>query len=289
MDSTTKSALKKVAVWVVVAMICNVLIYYIMGQEKALQFLGGYLIEFSLSIDNLFVFITLFCAFNVSLTAQHKCLTYGIISAMILRLIFISLGVAIVNSFSWILYVFGFVLIISGIKMFYQNNEAGIDISNSRVLKLLCKFVPMSHQYDGDKFFTRINGRRFATPLLAVLVMIEFSDILFAIDSVPAIFSVSTDLIIVYTSNICAILGLRQLYFVLEHLHNRFIYVKYGVAAILTFTGIKLALLIFDMHISILISISVIILILILSIIISVIITGRNKNNQSICSELSQK
>jgi tellurite resistance protein TerC len=280
MDNVVKSSLKKVLLLMSIALLCNVVIYFTMGQEKALQFLGGYLIEFSLSMDNLFVFITLFTAFKIPVDYQHRCLAYGIMGAIILRLIFISLGVAIVNSFEWVLYIFGFILIISGIKMFRGEDDKEKDVHDNAVLKLLSKFIPISKDFDGHKFFTKIDGKRYATPLFAVLIVIELSDILFAIDSVPAVFSVSTNLIVVYTSNIFAILGLRQLYFVLEHLHERFKYVKYGVATILTFTGVKLALLIVDWHISILASIGIIICVLAASIVLSILVTSRENKTK---------
>lgn len=272
MDSTVKHSLKMVLLLVSTAMLFCLGIYYFMGKDYALQFLGGYLIEFSLSMDNLFVFISIFTAFAVPVEYQHRCLTWGIIGAIILRFVFISLGVAIVQSFSWVLYIFGVVLIISGVKMF-KKPEENKDLHNSKVLRVLRHFMPISSEFDGHKFITHIDGRRAATPLLAVLFIIEFSDVLFAIDSVPAVFSVSTNLMIVYTSNIFAILGLRQLYFVLEHLQERFRYVRFGVATILTFTGVKLTALIFDFHISIVLSISIIFSVLVLSIVMSMTIT----------------
>ncbi len=275
MDQTVRKSLKMVAFWMGLSLLLCGGIYFFRGGEAALEYLGGYLIEFSLSMDNLFVFITLFSAFAVPVAYQHRCLTYGIIGAMILRLVFISLGVAIVESFSWVLYIFGAVLVISGIKMFKKDDEQPKDLAESKVLKLLGKMIPILPDFAGDRFFQRQQGKLYATPLFAVLVMIEFSDVLFAIDSVPAVFSVSTDLFIVYSSNIFAILGLRQLYFVLEHLQERFRYVRYGVAAILTFTGIKLLGLVFGLHISILLSISIIFLILLLSIILSLSFTKK--------------
>ena len=263
-----------VAIVVGCAIIFNIGILIFFGKEYALQFLGGYLIEFSLSMDNLFVFISIFTAFAVPLEYQHRCLKWGIICAIILRFIFISLGITIVESFSWILYIFGAVLIISGIKM-CRNKEEHKDVKNSLGIKVLGKFMPITDEYDGHNFITKKDGKRYATPLLAVLFVIEFSDILFAIDSVPAVFSVSTNIFRVYSSNIFAILGLRELYFVLEHLQSRFRYVKYGVAVILMFTGVKLLGLIFDFHISILASISIIFSILALAIILSLIVTKR--------------
>ena len=274
MDYTVKKALKMVTLLIFGAMVFCLGIYYFMGEQEALEFLGGYLIEFSLSMDNLFVFISIFTAFAVPVEYQHRCLKFGIIGAIVLRFIFISLGVSIVHSFSWVLYIFGLVLIISGIKMF-KKNEKHKDVKNSPAIKILGKIMPVCDHFDGHNFITHFNGKRYATPLLAVLFIIEFSDVLFAIDSVPAVFSVTTNLFIVYTSNIFAILGLRQLYFVLEHLQERFCYVRYGVALILTFTGIKLTALVFNFHISIVLSITIIFFVLILSVLFSMFATRK--------------
>ena len=285
MDTTVRHSLKWVLFWFALAMLCCGGIFIFMGGDYALQFLGGYLIEFSLSMDNLFVFITIFMAFGVPVEYQHRCLAYGIAGAIVLRFIFILLGVNIVHSFEWVLYIFGFILIISGIKMFRSHEEKQKDMQDNWSLKLMKKVMPMIDHFDGHNFFTKINGRRYATPLLAVLVIIESSDILFAIDSVPAAFSVSTNLFIIYTSNIFAILGLRQLYFVLEHLQERFQYVKYGIATILTFTGIKLAALIVDFEIPILVSILIIFAVLILSIVLSMVFTKKTKDTSTTTNE----
>lgn len=276
MDHVVRHSLKWVAFWAALALLCCGGIYYFMGHDYALQFLGGYLIEYSLSMDNLFVFITIFMAFNVPVEYQHRCLSYGIAGVVVLRFIFILLGVSIVHSFEWVLYIFGFILIISGIKMFKGDDNDDKDLKDSRVLRVMRKVIPVSDHFDGHNFFTRVSGKLCATPLLAVLVIVEFSDILFAIDSVPAAFSVSTNLFVIYTSNIFAILGLRQLYFVLEHLQERFQYVRYGIATILTFTGVKLAALIFHWEIPIVASILIIFAVLILSILLSIIFT-KNK------------
>ena len=245
-------------------------IWYFLGYQKALEFLGGYLIELSLSVDNLFVFITIFMSYGIREHAQHRVLGYGIAGAIILRFIFIFFGVKIVSLFEWVLYIFGAILI------FKKEEEK--DPHDSRIIRLVAKVLPMTKEFRGEKFMVKEGGKRLFTPLFAVLCLIEGSDILFAIDSVPAVFSVSTDLLIVYTSNIFAILGLRQLYFVLEHLHERFQYVKYGVAVILMFTGVKLAGLMFGLHISIPISIGVILTVLVVSIIASAIVSKKKEN-----------
>lgn len=269
-------SLKWVIFWIVLAMLFCLGIWYFLGYQKALEFLGGYLIELSLSVDNLFVFITIFMSYGIREHAQHRVLGYGIAGAIILRFIFIFFGVKIVSLFEWVLYIFGAILIFNGIKMFKKEEEK--DPHDSRIIRLVAKVLPMTKEFRGEKFMVKEGGKRLFTPLFAVLCLIEGSDILFAIDSVPAVFSVSTDLLIVYTSNIFAILGLRQLYFVLEHLHERFQYVKYGVAVILMFTGVKLAGLMFGLHISIPISIGVILTVLVVSIIASAIVSKKKEN-----------
>lgn len=267
-------ALKWVLFWMTLAIIFNLGILAFMGPDKALQFLGGYLIELSLSIDNLFLFITIFTCFGIAEHARHRVLAYGIAGAVVLRFVFILLGVQIISQFEWVLYVFGIILILSGIKMLRTEEEAG-NPQDSKIIKVLCKIIPVTPDFVGEKFFVRRNNVLHATPLFAVLVLIEFSDILFAIDSVPAAFSISTNLFIVYTSNIFAILGLRQLYFVLDHLQDRFQYVKYGVAIILMFTGVKLGILFFGIHIPILASIGLIVSVLVLSIVISALVSKK--------------
>ena len=271
MDQVTKTAFKKVALIVGLAMTVCVGVYFFMGQQAAFEFLGAYLIEFSLSIDNLFVFITVFTAFRVPLDYQHRALAWGIWGAVILRFVFILLGVSIVEKFEWVLYIFGFILIWSAYKMYKGDDEdEEKDVTDNMGYKILSKFMPITKDFVGNHFIAKVDGKWHATPLLATVVVIEASDIMFAIDSVPAALSVSTNLFIVYTSNILAILGLRQLYFVLEHLQERFAYVRYGVAIILAFTGVKLAILMFHIHIPILASIGFIFSVLVGSIILSI-------------------
>ncbi len=264
--------------WVALAMAFNAGIYYFYGQEKAIEFLGGYLIEFSLSIDNVFVFLMIFMSFGITEHAQHRVLGWGIMGAIVLRFFFVFFGVAVVNKFEWVLYVFGVLLIFSGSKMFRKEDEDK-DPHDSKVLRAISKLIPMTTYFVDDDFFTKENGKRIATPLLGVLILIESSDIMFAIDSVPAVLSVSRDLLIVYSSNIFAILGLRQLYFVIEHVQERFAYVKYGVAVILIFTGLKMLAGAIDVHISTPVSICVILVTLILSIILSVIISKKKEGS----------
>ena len=248
--------------WIVVALVADLCLYLFAGQDIALDFLGGYLIELSLSVDNLFVFLTIFTSFGVPEQYRHRVLHYGIIGAAVLRLVFVLFGVAVVSRFEWVLYLFGAVLVINGIKMFFSQ-EKEENRESSWGIRLVRRFVPVTEDFYGSCFFvlkdkTMGKGRkkngtkkcRYATPLFVVLVVVELSDIIFAIDSVPAVFSVTTDPIIVYTSNLLAVLGLRQMYFGLEKLANRFVYVKYGIATVLIFTGIKLIAAMFERTIS---------------------------------------
>ena len=273
---STKKSLFWVMFWIGLALCFNVGIYFTLGEARALEFLGGYIIEQSLSIDNLFLFIMVFSAFGISSQYQRRVLNYGIFGAIILRLIFVMLGVTIVEMFEWILYVFGAILIFSGLKMMLKK-EKKENFKDSSVLKVVGKIIPITDQLVGEKFFIRNKKKLYATPLFAILILIEFTDILFAIDSIPAIFSITTDPFIVYTSNIFAIMGLRSLYFLLGRLHERFTYVKYGVGLILTFTGIKLLVLVFHVHISIGLSLGVIFTILIGSIIASIYFSKEKK------------
>lgn len=273
---STKKAVSWVLFWVGLAMCFNMGIYIFAGKEKALEFLGGYVIEQSLSIDNLFLFLMVFSSFGIKADYQRRVLNYGIFGAIILRLIFILLGVTIVDKFEWVLYIFGAILIVSGIKMILKKEE-GTDFKESRIIRILGKIVPVTNELEGDRFFVRKNKILYATPLFAIIIVIEFTDILFAIDSIPAVFSISTDPFIVYTSNIFAILGLRSMYFVLGKLQERFQYVKYGVALILTFTGFKLVSLLFNIHISVELSLFVIFAILVLSVILSAVVTKKDE------------
>ncbi|MCL6591763.1 MAG: TerC/Alx family metal homeostasis membrane protein [Firmicutes bacterium] len=267
----TKKALKWLAFWVGLAIIFNTGVYIFLGPQKALEFLGGYIIEQSLSVDNLFLFLLIFASFGISAHYQRRVLNYGIMGAMILRLVFIVLGVAVVNRFHWVLYIFGLLLIISGARMLLKR-EGGQDFKNSALLRMMGKVIPITHDLEGERFLIRKGKILYATPLLAILVLIEGSDVIFAIDSIPAVFSITTDPLIVYSSNIFAILGLRNLYFLLEKLHRAFRFVKYGVAVILIFTGVKLGILYWHIEIPLVRSITTILAILLVSVLLSVFI-----------------
>lgn len=228
-------------VWISLALAFNVGLYFWQGTDVAISFLTGYLIEKSLSVDNIFVFVLVFSYFQVPAKYQHRVLFWGVLGALIMRAIMIFAGAALIQRFTWIIYIFGAFLIYTGIKMARQG-DTHIDPDANPAVKFVRRIMPVSSEYHGDKFFIKEAGKRIATPLFLVLVVIEFTDLIFAVDSIPAIFAVTTDTFIVYTSNVFAILGLRALYFVLAGVVHKFYYLKFGLAFILSFVGVKMLL-----------------------------------------------
>ncbi len=243
-------------------------IFWREGSGPALEYYTGYLIELSLSVDNLFVFILIFSYFGVPAEAQPKVLKWGILGAIVMRLIMIALGALLLQEFEWIIYVFGAILLITGIRMMTQKEEL-IQLEKNPVVKLARRVLPLSNYYDGTKFFIRKrSGAILATPLFLVLLIVEWSDLVFAIDSIPAIFAITRDPFLVYSSNIFAILGLRALFFVLAGMMDKFAYLKPGVALILIFVGLKMTLSAW-IHLPTLLSLAVIVLILITAVLLS--------------------
>lgn len=234
-----KEALGWSAIWIVIAQAFNVFIYATFGSDAAVEFLTGYVLELSLSVDNLFVFLLLFSYFKVPSAYQHKVLFWGIIGAQVMRAVFIAIGTVLIAKFHWILYVFGVFLVYTGIKMALDKGEE-IEPETNPVLKIFKKFFPISHEYHESKFFVMINGVRHATVLFVVLLIVEATDLVFAVDSIPAVFAVTQNPLIVYTSNIFAILGLRSMYFALAGIMNLFHYLKIGLSFILAFIGVKM-------------------------------------------------
>ncbi len=229
------------AVWIALALVFNVFVYLTRGAEQGIQFFTGYLIEKSLSVDNIFVIALIFGFFAVPKLYQHRVLFWGILGALVMRAIFIVAGAALLERFHWIIYVFGAFLLFTGIKMaIYRNQE--MHPEHNPVLKLVRRMMPVTNDYEGDHFFVRKAGVLMATPLFLVLVLVETTDLIFAVDSIPAIFAVTRDPFIVYTSNVFAILGLRSLYFVLAGVMDKFAYLKLGLSAILVFVGAKMLL-----------------------------------------------
>jgi len=259
------------AVWITLALLFNLFVFFEFGKTKALEFLTGYVIEYSLSVDNIFIFILIFSYFAVKDQYQHKILFWGIIGALIMRGIFIFAGVALINRFHWIVIIFGGFLVFTGIRMLFQK-ETAVDPEKNAIVRFFRKFLPVTHSLHGDKLFIRQNNRLYATPLFLVLLIIESSDLIFAVDSIPAILAISQDTFIVYTSNIFAILGLRSLYFAIAGIMGLFRYLKVGLAFVLTFVGLKMLVAYFNFEIPIVLSLVIIISILLISILASVFI-----------------
>ena len=280
-EVSISEAMKMTAVWVGVSLLfCGGIELFYPGDshEKALEFLAGYLIEKSLSMDNLFVFLMLFSFFGVERKYQHEVLFWGILGALVLRSIFIFAGTAMIARFEWILGIFGLFLIYTGIKMFGHQGDEQVDPSKNIFVKLFKKFFPVTDQMHEDKFFILSEGKRLATPLFIALLVIETTDVAFAVDSIPAVFSVSRDPFIVLTSNIFAILGLRALYFALAAVAKYFTYLKYGLGIILSFVGVKMLLELKDIEIPTPISLAIIFGVLVLSMGLSVILSKRKTN-----------
>ena len=229
------------AIWVAVGLGVGAAIWAAYGAEFGLQYFAGYLIEKSLAVDNVFVWAILLTFFAVPTRYQHRVLFYGVVGALIFRAIFIAAGSALLASFAWILYVFGTFLILTGIKMLMQRNEH-VDPEKSRTLRIFRRLVPMTDDYEGQRFWVRRAGRWLATPMLAVLVVIEITDIIFAVDSIPAIFAVTQEPFLVFASNAMAILGLRAMYFLLAGVMHRFVYLKLGLSLVLVWVGVKMLL-----------------------------------------------
>jgi tellurite resistance protein TerC len=257
-------------VWISISLLFNLGVYFYAGPEPALQFLTGYLIEKSLSVDNIFVFVMLFSYFNVPVIYQHRVLFWGILGALIMRGILIGVGAFLITQFHWVIYIFGAFLIFTGIRMAVQKDEH-VEVESNGVVKLLRRVMPVTTSYHGHDFFVRQAGKLFATPLFVVLLVVETTDLVFALDSIPAIFAVTTDPFLVYTSNVFAILGLRSLYFLLAEVVTKFRFLKIGLSAILVFVGVKMLIEEFY-HIPIVTSLVVIASILTISIIASLLL-----------------
>ncbi|PIR16585.1 MAG: hypothetical protein COV46_07665 [Deltaproteobacteria bacterium CG11_big_fil_rev_8_21_14_0_20_49_13] len=271
-----KEALILSLIWTIVALIFNVGIYFWKGSGPAVEFFTGYLIERSLSVDNLFVFLLAFQYFKIEGQYQHKILYWGIVGALVMRAIFIFSGVAIIEKFNWAMYLFGAFLIFTGVKMAFQKDKE-IHPENNPVLKLFKKIMPVTTEFNDGKFFKKIGRVFYATPLFVVLIVIETTDVVFAVDSIPAILAITRDAFIVYTSNVFAILGLRALYFALAGIVDLFHYLNYGLAIILSFIGVKMLIVNFY-KIPVGIALGVVGVILALSIVASVIWPKKGAN-----------
>ena len=280
---STREAAIWSAAWVSLSLLFNLGIYFYAGREPALEFLTGYLVEKSLAVDNIFVFVLIFTAFAVPQVYQHRVLFWGIIGALVLRAVLILSGSYLVENFHWILYIFGAFLLFTGIKLFRERNEHAPDLSDSLGVRLVRRLMPVTDDYRGARFLLRDSGRWIATPLFVVMALVIVTDIVFAVDSIPAIFAISQDPFIVLTSNVFAVLGLRSMYFLLADVIRRFHYLRHGLSVILVFIGIKMLLI--DLYkIPIALSLGVIVLIFAVAIIASL---GR-QDEQASASEPSR-
>ena len=275
---TFKESIAWTVVWVTLALLFNLGVAHYMGDAKGLEFFTGYVIEKSLSVDNVFVFALLFSYFAVPPLYQHKVLFWGIIGALVMRAIMIALGAKLISEYTWIIYVFGVFLILTGIKMIVKREEE-IHPERNPIVRWFKKLMPVTPDYRGDKFFVRENGVRYATPLFIVLLLVEFTDLIFAVDSIPAIFAVTKDPFIVYTSNVFAILGLRSLYFALAGVMDKFHYLKIGLGVVLSFVGVKMLLGHSPWKIDTHISLGVIVVVLASSVIASLVWPRKPKTN----------
>jgi tellurite resistance protein TerC len=276
---TMRAATRRSLLWVALSLAFNILVARLKGSEAGLDFLAGYVIEYSLSVDNIFVFVLIFAYFRVPPRAQHRALVWGIVGALIMRGVMILLGVTLVERFHFVLYLFGVFLVISAIRMFLGTTQEK-DFGNSLVMRLAKKWIRVTPQFYGEHFKARVEGRWMLTPLALALIVIDVMDLVFAVDSIPAVFAITTDRFIVYTSNVCAILGLRSLYFLLANLIHRFIYLKTGLAIVLGFVGIKMIVAdYFPLPTGF--SLAIILLVLAITIIVSMVATKKRATTEN--------
>lgn len=253
-----RSALIQSGFWISVAIAFGFLVFLFLGRETAAAYMSAYVTEKMLSVDNLFVMLLIFDYFKLEEKYHHRVLFWGIMGAIVFRAIFIGLGAVIVSQFHWVLYIFGVILIYTGVKLLYDKQDEHADFGKNPVLKLAHKFLRITDSHHGGKFFVREHGKTFATTLVLVMILIEFTDIVFAVDSIPAAFSISQDPFVIYTSNVFAIMGLRALFFLVEGILHRFHHLQKGLSFILVFIGAKMLAGIFDLHLSSIISFAII-------------------------------
>ena len=275
-ELSMRAAIQRSLIWVVLSLIFNLLVWKSKGDDAGLDFLTGYVIEYSLSVDNIFVFVLIFTYFRVPPRSQHRVLVWGILGALVMRGVMIWLGVTLVERFHFVLYIFGAFLLLTGLRMLFDR-DAKMDFEKNFFMRFCRKVLPITKEFHGRRFAVRSHGKLMFTPLLLVLILVDVMDLIFAVDSIPAVFAITTDQFIVYTSNICAILGLRSLYFLLARMVDRFIYLKTGLAIILGFVGTKMIL---ADHFPIRNWISLVIIIVILGITITVSMLATGKQDR---------
>ncbi len=257
-------------IWIALASVFAAIVFYYQGSSRGLEFVTGYLIELSLSVDNLFVFLLIFSYFKVPSKYQHRVLFWGVLGALVMRLTMIFVGATLINRFHWIIYIFGAFLVYTGIKMFTQEDN-DFQPEDNALVRFVTRVFPMTRTYDEKHFFTRVNGRLTGTLLLLVLLIVEVADLVFAVDSIPAIFAITTNAFIVYTSNVFAILGLRSMYFLLAGVVEKFHYLKIGLAIVLTFIGAKMLIVAVHINIPIWISLVFVAVVLLSSVVASLV------------------
>lgn len=266
-----KPALYQSLFWVIISIIFGLLIYLFIDKETSVQFFSAYVTEKMLSVDNLFVILLIFSYFKLEEKYHHKVLFWGIFGAIIFRAIFIGAGAFIIHKFYWVLYIFGAILLYTGIKLLADKKEEHIDFKNNKIIKFAHQILPFTDSHHGGKFFFRENGKFYFTSLFMIVLMVESTDIIFAVDSIPAVFAISQSLFVVFTSNIFAIMGLRALFFLIENILHKFHHLQKGLAIILLFIGFKMLLGMFGIHLSSVLSFGVIMLALISSIVLSIL------------------
>jgi tellurite resistance protein TerC len=272
---TIRKALWQTVFWVSLAVAFMFFVWYEYGQQIAIEYLSAYLTEWSLSIDNIFVFILLFTFFGMKDQYSARVLLIGILMAIVFRVIFITVGIALVERFGWLLYIFGAILVITGVKMFAAKHDEEVNLSENKVYGFLKRFFPLVHD-DGEGKFTVIrNGKKYYTSVFAVVIMLATTDIVFALDSIPAVFGISTHRVVIYTSNIFAVLGLRSLFFLLRGAVGKFAYLQQGIAIVLVFIGLKMLVEFFNVHVPIFISLLVILVCIVTSIVYSMSVSSR--------------
>lgn len=277
---TIKQALYQTLFWVGLGIGYGVFMWFEDGRTPALEYMSAYLMEWGLSIDNIFVFILIFTFFKIPQKHINRVLLFGILLAIVFRVVFITIGIALINNFEWILYVFGAFLIYTGIKMFSAKTDEEFDADNNVVYRLLKRFLPLTKKHYHGQFTVRIEGKKYYTPYFVVLVLLGATDIVFALDSIPAVFAITQDKMVVYTSNIFAVLGLRSLYFLLQGAVNKFQYLQEGIAIVLIFIGLKMLVAFFDVHIDVAISLAVIVCCLGGSMLLSIYVNRKNEKGQ---------
>lgn len=278
-ELSMRAALLRSTIWIVLSLTFNLLVWKLKGDDAALDFLTGYIIEYSLSVDNIFVFVLIFNYFRVPPRSQHRVLVWGILGALVMRGVMIWLGVTLVERFHFVLYIFGAFLVLTGLRMLFDR-DAKMDFEKNFFMRWCRKILPLTQDFHGRRFHVVVDGRFCFTPLLLVLILVDVMDLIFAVDSIPAVFAITTDQFIIYTSNICAILGLRSLYFMLARMMDRFIYLKTGLALILFLVGTKM-IVARRFAIQNGISLLVILTILVTTITVSLVVTKRRARNGS--------